>query len=219
VDDPVMWGLLKNRTFVSRIDDLRWTLGAQELCFQNLPLSWFFTCGKAIPIIRGKGVYQVAMDYAVDRLNHGNWVHIFPEGRVHQEDTMLPFKWGVGRLIIDSKLPPLVVPIYHQGFAKMHPLNGGWVPNPFASALHVTIGDAIDTAPWRGQGESLTSYLGANAASTQPPADVLASPRLHRQWITAQLQERMAEMQTKVMGKRPKMVEAGDAEVGKAPWN
>jgi monolysocardiolipin acyltransferase len=56
------------------------------------------------------------------RLLEGDWVHVFPEGRVNQSGTLLhPLRWGVGKLIASvtanspSGLPPLVLPIYHTG--------------------------------------------------------------------------------------------------------
>ena len=46
------------------------------------------------------------------------WVHIFPEGRIHQhkQKAIRYFKWGVGRLILESEPCPDVVPIWIEGF-------------------------------------------------------------------------------------------------------
>ena len=46
-----------------------------------------------------------------------SWVHIFPEGRVHQHPnkTMRYFKWGVARLILEPDVCPDIVPIWIEG--------------------------------------------------------------------------------------------------------
>ena len=46
-----------------------------------------------------------------------SWIHIFPEGRVHQHPrkTMRYFKWGVARLILEPDVCPDIVPIWLEG--------------------------------------------------------------------------------------------------------
>lgn len=46
------------------------------------------------------------------------WVHIFPEGMIHQSEQriMRYFKWGVSRLVLESDPMPDVVPIFIEGF-------------------------------------------------------------------------------------------------------
>ncbi|KAI1911971.1 Lyso-phosphatidylcholine acyltransferase [Ophidiomyces ophidiicola] len=49
--------------------------------------------------------------------NSYSWVHIFPEGKVHQSPTktMRYFKWGVSRLILEASECPDVVPMWIDG--------------------------------------------------------------------------------------------------------
>ena len=49
------------------------------------------------------------------------WVHIFPEGRIHQrvDKAIRYFKWGISRLILESEPCPDVVPIWIEGFDEV----------------------------------------------------------------------------------------------------
>lgn len=92
--------------------------------FKNLNRfkSYFFACGKTIPAIRGAGVYQPGVDLAMQTLDRGGWVHIYPEAKVVQQDKMIRFKWGVGRMLMEVEQAPIVIPVWHRGMEAAKPL-------------------------------------------------------------------------------------------------
>ncbi|KAH7063840.1 hypothetical protein BKA63DRAFT_183557 [Paraphoma chrysanthemicola] len=77
------------------------------------------------------------------------WVHIFPEGMIHQtEDRIMRyFKWGVSRLVLESEPMPDIVPIFIEGFDEiMHETRTfpRFIPRPFKN-VRVTFGEKLDT--------------------------------------------------------------------------
>ncbi|KAJ9639507.1 Lyso-phosphatidylcholine acyltransferase [Coniosporium tulheliwenetii] len=76
------------------------------------------------------------------------WLHIFPEGKVHQkrDKTMRYFKWGVSRLILESEPVPEMVPIWIEGFdTVMHESRTfpRFVPR-VGKEISVSFGEAVD---------------------------------------------------------------------------
>lgn len=46
-----------------------------------------------------------------------SWVHIFPEGRIHQhpQKALRYFKWGISRLILEAEPMPEIIPMFIDG--------------------------------------------------------------------------------------------------------
>lgn len=72
-DDPGIFGCLKLKNVCSS-KRIRWSMAAHDICFTNVWHSSFFMYGKCIPVIRGAGVYQPAVDLCIQKLKLGEWV-------------------------------------------------------------------------------------------------------------------------------------------------
>jgi len=104
------------------------------------------------------------------------WVHIFPEGKVHQKQdkTMRYFKWGVSRLILEAEPAPDLVPMFIEGFDQvMHESRTfpRFIPRG-NNDVSVTFGDKVDTEErfgdlrlkWRQLKEKVSAKGGSTSA-------------------------------------------------------
>lgn len=142
VDDALLAYMLPWAQILHR-PSMRWLLGAKDVCFTNYRNSLFFQLGRVLPVVRGEGVYQKSMDFCTDRLNRGEWVSIYPEGKVNISKDFLRLKWGVGRLVSDSKVTPIVVPYWHMGMEDMLPTKKPYIPQ-LGKNITVVIGNPLD---------------------------------------------------------------------------
>ncbi|GJJ76384.1 monolysocardiolipin acyltransferase [Entomortierella parvispora] len=160
-DDPLLWGALPWKCYWTPTKTIRYALGAQELCYPNKPVGAFFRYGQIVPIIRGNGIYQPAIDKSINLLRSGKWVHIFPEGKINQTDQLIRLKWGVGRILMEYGGPPIaqggkpmdevempiVIPIYHLGMEdilRLFPDNSSPIFPKLGMPLTIVFGEPIE---------------------------------------------------------------------------
>ncbi|KAA1133091.1 hypothetical protein PGTUg99_013069 [Puccinia graminis f. sp. tritici] len=128
LDDPMVWGIMPFSTYFDT-SKVRWTLGAADILFTNRYIAPLFQNGQVIKTVRGDGIYQPALDLAIEKLDNSQWVHVFPEGKVNQPNVdrsvfsreLLRFKWGISRLVLESKHEPIILPIWLTGFDQVMP--------------------------------------------------------------------------------------------------
>ena len=127
MDDPGLfaaclpWWCLPNSKF-------RWTICTEDVFFANPFVQKLLGAGNGLPLDRSGSLEQPMFQRFQEKLDGGNWCHIFPEGRVWQRwryndtDTHLgKFKFGVGKLIAHCKNQPIVVPFFHKGMDMVVP--------------------------------------------------------------------------------------------------
>jgi monolysocardiolipin acyltransferase len=120
LDDPLLWGTLP-LSLTWRHRSMRWSMGAKEIMFRGRLDSAFFGKGQVLATVRGGGLDQDAMRLARSVLDNGGWVHVFPEAKITQQSAdmpLLPFKWGVAKLLMDARVTPAVVPFFHYGKSR-----------------------------------------------------------------------------------------------------
>ncbi|KAF8873866.1 acyltransferase-domain-containing protein [Gymnopilus junonius] len=195
LDDPLVWGVLPAQYYLSS-RTTRWALGASDVIFTNPVFSTFFALGQTLETFRGQGIYQKSIDVAIQKLNRGNWVHLFGEGKVNQPNTypqdelgraQLPrFKWGVGRILMEAKIPPVVIPMWVTGFDHLMP-EGRPFPYKYlpclGARLSVTFGKPVPADEIR---EALA------VTKTDPDVDpsAILTPDDLRGWLGEESKER-----------------------------
>lgn len=149
LDDPMLFSAMLPWSFFlteHHHKGNRWTLCAREMCYRNAFLSQFFKSGKTLPVERGAGLDQPVMQVVASAVAAGDWVHMFPEGKINYTGHLAPLRWGVGKLFCDAYMHsghvPIVLPFYHSGMGDVMPKKAR-IPRP-GNTVTVTFGRPID---------------------------------------------------------------------------
>ena len=146
VDDPGAIYPLIPASWLLQPQRLRWTLCAKDRCFTNPVVGSILAAGRVLPVDRGSGPNQPLMDAVVAKLDAGDWVHMFPEGARQPSGTLGRMRPGVGRLIADARIPPVVLPFYHMGYESLQK-KGEYSPFAVGHRLDILIGHPIEMGP------------------------------------------------------------------------
>ncbi len=129
LDDPLfLSSILPPRIFL-RPSLMRVGMCSLDLCFQNVAYAQFCNLGKTRPMMRLGGLGQPYLKDAANLLSAGQWIHLFPQGRVCQHASSRGnsgyFKRGCGKILAVTYAQtgrlPIILPIYHEGMADILP--------------------------------------------------------------------------------------------------
>lgn len=103
---------------------------AKAELFDDKRIGWVLRGAKQIPVKRGSATAPMALDHALEALQKGQCVVIFPEGTITKDPDLHPMegKTGLARLALLSSAP--VVPAAIWGTANIWPKGYGkrWRP-------------------------------------------------------------------------------------------
>ncbi|KAK3696898.1 Lyso-phosphatidylcholine acyltransferase [Vermiconidia calcicola] len=118
----------------------------QDTSPNSLPASDPFSDSELTYTTNGLDSFPAPSAYPSRRFS---WVHIFPEGMIHQhpDKVMRYFKWGVARLILETEPCPDVLPMWIDGPQHAMSEKRTWprpLPRP-GKEISVTFGDFVDS--------------------------------------------------------------------------
>ena len=137
LDDPLLHAAMLDSRYLNsykilfgnnaEYDDWKWTpADKKNFFYSEIPIArrmfrWFFGRTKTVPILRGRGLNQIAHQKLEEHLREGDWVNNFAEGgRTRKYGELRPFKPGVGKLISEAP-ETIILPFGHDGMEQVSP--------------------------------------------------------------------------------------------------
>lgn len=130
-----------------------------------------------IPVERESKEARVALTYALQLLEMGHQVAVYPEGTLTRDEDCWPMvaKTGVARLAVISKAP--VYPAAQWGTqAVLAPYSKKFKLFPRATVTY-RVGEPVDLSPWYGKEEDPAAMAEATAAIMKAITDLLEEIR------------------------------------------
>jgi monolysocardiolipin acyltransferase len=114
VDDPFFWGMLP-WSYYKDVDQIRWGLGAQNVCFKNGFMSYFFSLGKILGTERfGRGPFQGSIDAAIRILSPDDTLDLIYDGSNEVSNAWINYKNEIRKVtpiaekIQNEYIPPII---------------------------------------------------------------------------------------------------------------
>ncbi|KAK6341209.1 hypothetical protein TWF696_008295 [Orbilia brochopaga] len=127
IDDPLIWGVLPFK-YLFNLDNFRWTLGSQDICFKNRFTSAFFIRGQVLPTYRLQhsvlgGLFQPVVDQTLEMLTHPSLRDQLATSSIKILPTV---KWTAPPVAATSSAmsatPPIWLHVFPEGQIFQHPV-------------------------------------------------------------------------------------------------
>jgi 1-acyl-sn-glycerol-3-phosphate acyltransferase len=146
---------------------------AKAELFDDKKISWVLKGAKQIPVERGSREAPMALDHAIDALERGEVVVIFPEGTITSNADLSPMaaKTGAARLALATEIPIIPCAIWGTANVWGKGYKKNWKPG---QDIAVRVGEPIeavgaDTAEtWSSLGADVMDAIAVLLASLRP---------------------------------------------------
>jgi 1-acyl-sn-glycerol-3-phosphate acyltransferase len=124
---------------------------AKAELFRKAPLKWILNGAKQIPVFRHAPDASAALQPAVDALQRGECVVIYPEGSATRDPALWPMKarTGVARIALMSGAP--VIPVAQWGPQEILAYKARRPKLLPRHTMHMLVGPPVDLSPFMGK--------------------------------------------------------------------